>query len=44
MGLMKFQVGNDKEFAEAKQWLSVAAQKGDELSGQILKKYETLFK
>ena len=45
VGLMKFSgKGTKKSLQEAKQWLSVAAQKGDELSGQILKKYETLFK
>ena len=45
VGLMKFSgKGTTKSLQEAKQWLSVAAQKGDELSGQILKKYETLFK
>ena len=45
VGLMKFSgKGTVKSLQEAKQWLSVAAQKGDELSGQILKKYETLFK
>ena len=44
-GLMKFSgKGTTKSLQEAKQWLSVAAQKGDELSGQILNKYETLFK
>lgn len=45
VGLMKFSgKGTTKSLQEAKQWLSVAAQKGDELSGQILNKYETLFK
>ena len=45
VGLMKLSgKGTTKSLQEAKQWLSVAAQKGDELSGQILKKYETLFK
>ena len=45
VGLMKFSgKGTTKSLQEAKQWLSVAAQKGDELSGQILNKYKTLFK
>ena len=38
VSLMKFSgKGTTKSLQEAKQWLSVAAQKGNELSGQILR-------
>ena len=45
VGLMKFSgKGTTKSLQDARQWLSVAAQKGDKTSEQILKKYEALFK
>lgn len=44
VGLMKFSgKGTDKNFDEARQWLSVAAQKGDKTAKGLLQKYKTLF-
>ena len=44
VGLMKFSgKGTDKNFDEARQWLSVAAQKGDKTAKDLLQKYKTLF-
>ena len=41
---MKFSgKGTDKNFDEARQWLSVAAQKGDKTAKGLLEKYKTLF-
>ena len=44
IGLMKLSgKGTDKNAADAKQWLSVAAQKGDQEARRILEQYRTLF-
>ncbi|MEC7800880.1 MAG: SEL1-like repeat protein [Verrucomicrobiota bacterium] len=44
VGLMKFSgKGTDKNFDEARQWLSVASQKGDKTAKDLLQKYKTLF-
>ena len=45
VGLMKFTgKGTEKNIKEAKQWLSVAAQKGDETASEMLEKYKFLFR
>ena len=36
--------GTEKNIKEAKQWLSVAAQKGDETASEMLEKYKFLFR
>lgn len=44
VGLMKFSgKGTSKNMKEARQWLSVAAQKGDSTAIELLAKYKTLF-
>ena len=44
VGLMKFSgKGTSKNIKEARQWLSVAAQKGDSTAIELLEKYKTLF-
>jgi TPR repeat protein len=43
VGIMKFAGrGSEKSIKEARQWLSVAAQKGDETAMQMLEKYRSL--
>jgi TPR repeat protein len=43
VGIMKFAGrGSEKSIKEARQWLSVAAQKGDEAAMQMLEKYRSL--
>lgn len=45
VGLMKFSgKGTTKDVSEARQWLSVAAQKGDPIATELLVKYKALFK
>ena len=45
VGLMKFSgKGTTKDVSEARQWLSVAAQKGDPTATELLVKYKALFK
>ena len=45
VGLMKFTgKGTDKNIQEARQWLSVAAQKGDIPATELLEKYKSLFR
>ena len=44
VGLMKFSgKGTNKNMKEARQWLSVASQKGDMSAKQLLEKYKSLF-
>ena len=44
VGLMKFSgKGTNKNIKEARQWLSVASQKGDMSAKQLLEKYKSLF-
>ncbi len=44
VGLMKFSgKGTIKNIREARQWLSVASQKGDKPAKQLLEKYQSLF-
>ena len=44
VGLMKFSgKGTTKDMNEARQWLSVAAQKGDPTATELLAKYKVLF-
>ena len=45
IGLMKFMgKGTNKDINEARQWLSVAAQKGDIPATELLEKYKSLFR
>ena len=45
IGLMKLMgKGTKKDINEARQWLSVAAQKGDSLATELLEKYKSLFR
>ena len=44
VGMMKFSgKGTSKDLNAARQWLSVAAQKGDSVAESILEKYRSLF-
>ena len=44
VGLMKLTgKGTDKDVGSAKEWLSVAAQKGDSIARRMLKEYKSLF-
>jgi len=44
VGLMKFSgKGTNKNIKEARQWLSVASQKGDKPAKELLEKYQSLF-
>ena len=44
VGLMKLSGrGTEKNPKDAKQWLSVAAQKGDEVARRMLEQYKSLF-
>ena len=45
VGLMKLTgKGTNKDINEARQWLSVAAQKGDKIATELLEKYKSLFR
>jgi TPR repeat protein len=45
IGLMKFSgKGTNKNIKEARQWLSVASQKGDKPAKELLEKYQSLFR
>ena len=44
VGLMKFSgKGTNKSIDDARQWLSVAAQKGDRVAQNLLDKYKAIF-
>ena len=45
VGIMKFSgKGTAKSISDARQWLSVAAQKGDKIATEFLEKYKSLFR